>query len=194
MVEAELARVLPGVVAGLAEDRLDPGVVAGRVVGEPRRLPVDDVAPPAGQRARLLAHVRLRVGVAVRAEREELHHLARVVLVRLLLDVLVAVQPDEHRRILGHADQQVLERAERVAAEQVDLVEHQPLRGDARVRGREPVVPDERHPLDHRRVSSAPSGRATRGGRARRRRQARAADSARPSDRGRRAGTARAAS
>ena len=37
---------------------------------------------PAGQRARLLADVLLGVGAAVGAEREELHHLAAVVLVR----------------------------------------------------------------------------------------------------------------
>ena len=37
-------------------------------------------------------------------------------------------------------------------AEELVLVEHQPLRADAVVRGREPVVPDERHALDERPV------------------------------------------
>jgi hypothetical protein len=38
-----------------------------------------------------------------------------------------------------------------VAPEELVLLEHQALRADARVRGREPVVPDERHALDERR-------------------------------------------
>ena len=35
-----------------------------------------------------------------------------------------------------------------MAAEEPVLLEHQPLRADPGVRGREPVVPDERHALD----------------------------------------------
>ena len=37
-----------------------------------------------------------------------------------------------------------------MAAKEVVLAEHQPLRPDALVRRGEPVVPDERHPLDER--------------------------------------------
>ena len=51
---------------------------------------------------------------------------------------------------MRHVEEELVERAERVAAEELVLVEHQPLRADALVRGREPVVPDERHPLDQR--------------------------------------------
>ena len=43
-----------------------------------------------------------------------------------------------------------MERAEAVVAEELVLVQHQPLRADAAVRGRKPVVPDQRHPLDER--------------------------------------------
>ena len=42
------------------------------------------------------------------------------------------------------------ERAEAGAAEHVVLADHQALRADRLVRGREPVVPDERHPLGQR--------------------------------------------
>ena len=37
---------------------------------------------------------------------------------------------------------------ETAATEELVLFEHQPLRADAGIRGREPVVPDQRHPLD----------------------------------------------
>src|SRR5581483_6370326 len=90
--ETEAARVAPVEVARLPEDALHAGVVPRRVEVEVVRA---DVALPAvlptGQRARLLAHVALRVRTAVGAEREELHHLAAVVLVRRALLVLEAV-------------------------------------------------------------------------------------------------------
>ncbi len=87
---------------------------------------------------------------AVGAEREELHHLPRVVLVRRVLRVVASVQPQQHRRVLRHVEQQIVEGAEAVVPEELVLVQHQPLRADAVVRGREPVVPDQRHPLDER--------------------------------------------
>ena len=109
------------------------------------------VVGPAGQRPCLLAHVVL--GVAVRCpEREQLHHLAPVVLVRSLLLVLVAGEPDEHRRIGRHVEQQVLERAQRVLAEQLVLIEVE--RHLADVGGREPVMPGQRHPLDQRLIGA----------------------------------------
>ncbi len=106
-------------------------------------------ARPAGERARLLAHVAFRVAVAL-AEREELHQLATVVLVRRVLAVVRAGQPDQHRRVRGDRDEEPVEAPERVAAQQPVLGEHQLLRADAGVRGGEPVVPDECHPLDER--------------------------------------------
>ena len=151
MRHAEPARALPVVRPPLVEHGLDPGVVLLRV--EVEVVVAAGPSPavlPAGQRARLLAHVLLGVGAAVGAEGEELHHLAAVVLVRRLLDVLVAVQPEQHRRVRGHLEQQLVERREEVAAEQLVLLDHQLLAADAFVRRREPVVPDERHPLDER--------------------------------------------
>ncbi len=150
MRHGEPHRVMPVERAALAEDRLDADVVRLRVVAEVGR---PDAVPPAvaeaGQRARLLADVELRVSAAG-AEAEELHHLAGVVLVRRPAAVVGAVQPDEHRRVARHVVQQVGERAQRPAAEERVLVQHQPLVADAVVRGREPVVPDERHALDER--------------------------------------------
>ena len=133
----------------LAEDRLHALVVVRGVVAEVRRPVLRPVVPEAGERARLLADVVLGVAAAV-AEREELHHLAAVVLVRRVLRVVAPVEPEEHRRVGGHAEQEVVERAEALVPEEIVLLEHQPLRADAVVRGREPVVPDERHPLDER--------------------------------------------
>ena len=129
-----------------------PGVVLLGIEAEVVRP--DAVVPvvlEAGQRARLLAHVVLGVA-AVGAEREQLHQLARVVLVRRLLRVLGAREPQQHRRVARDAHQQLVERAQRVLAEQLVLVQHQPLRADPVVGGREPVVPHERHALDQRPV------------------------------------------
>ena len=148
MADAEPARVLPVVVAALAEDDLRAGVVAARVVAEvhvANGLPPVDA--PAGERAGLLADVVLGVAAAG-AEREELHQLARVVLVGGPLRVLDPVQPEEHGGVLRDREQELLEGAERAPAEERVLVEHELLRADPGVRGREPVVPDERHPLD----------------------------------------------
>ena len=92
---------------------------------------------------------RSRVAAAG-AEREQLHQLAGVVLVRRPLGVLRAGEPEQHRRVLRDLAQHRVERAEREAAQQLVLVQHQLLRADAVERGREPVVPDEGHPLDER--------------------------------------------
>ena len=145
-----MARVAPVEAALLAEDRLDALVVA---VGEEAEVrladPVSPVAVPAGEGPRLLAHVTFGVAAA-RAEGEQLHQLAAVVLVRRVLRVLDAREEDQHRRVVGDVEQEVAERAERAAAEELVLLQHQPLGPNLAVRGREPVVPDERHPLDER--------------------------------------------
>ena len=93
-----------------------------------------------------------RVGAAVGAEREQLHHLAAVVLVRRLLGVFGAVQPLQHRRVDGDRLEEVEEGAEAGRAEEVRLVDHLLLAGDVGVGGGEPVVEDQRHPLDQRLV------------------------------------------
>ena len=96
----------------LAEDALVARVVTGGVEVEVVRA--DTAAPavlPPGQRACLLAHVPLGIRAAVGTEREQLHHLAAVVLVRRALLVLEAVQPFEHRGVRRDVAQQVVERA-----------------------------------------------------------------------------------
>ena len=150
-MDAEVARVAPVEVAALAEDALRPGVVALRVEAKANRA--ERVAPrvaEAGQRPRLLAHVALAVGAAVGAEREELHQLARVVLVRRALLVVDAGEPEQHRGVARDLHQQPGERAQAEAAEELVLAQHQLRRPDAVARGGEPVVPDERHPLVQR--------------------------------------------
>ena len=101
MRDAEPARVLPRERAALAEDRLrrrrrGTSGRSGSCVRPTSALPV---VAEAGQRARLLADVGLGVAAAG-AEREQLHHLAPVVLVRRVLRVVAAVEPDQHRRVL----------------------------------------------------------------------------------------------
>jgi len=107
-----------------------------------------------GEGAGELAYVLLRVRATVRAEREQLHQLTRVVLVRAPACVLVEVEPDDHRRVLRHVVRELVEGVEGVAAEELVLVEHQTLLSDGVVRGGEPVVPDERHSLDQRLVGA----------------------------------------
>ncbi len=150
MVHAELARVAPAVARGLAEDSLAAVVVATRVEAEVvRPFAVGPVVAKAGESTGLLAYVALGVA-ALRAEREELHQLPCVVLVRRVLVVLVPGKPEQHRGIARHGEDELLEGAEEARAEELVLIEHQPLRADAVVGGREPVVPDERHALDER--------------------------------------------
>jgi hypothetical protein len=95
----------------------------------------------------LLAHVALGVA-ALRAEGEELHQLARVVLVRRALLVLAPGEPEQHGRVACDLERELPERTEEVGTEEIVLLEHQLLRADAGIRGREPVVPDEGHALD----------------------------------------------
>src|SRR2546425_8141872 len=93
--EDESTGVAPVVVAALSEDRLRPRVVQSGDELEVRRADaLHALAAPAGERARLLAYVRLGVAAgAVGTEREELHQLAPVVLVGRQARVLVAVGP-----------------------------------------------------------------------------------------------------
>ena len=155
MLDAEPAGVFPAPVAGLAEDRLVARVVAfgveAEVVGA---FLVGPVIAPAGQRPRLFADVVLAVGAAVGAEAEQLHHLPPVVLVRRRLRVFGPVQPLQHRRVDRHRLEEVEEGAEAAGAEEVGLVDHLLLFGDAGGGGREPVVEDQRHPLDQRLVAA----------------------------------------
>ena len=127
MVDGEPARVLPVEASALAEDPLLARIVALLVVAEvDGALVVVPVVSEAGQRASLLAHVTLCVAAA-RAEREELHHLAPVVLVRRALLVVGAGEPEQHRGVAGDREQQPVERAEAVAAKESVLTDHQPL-------------------------------------------------------------------
>ena len=114
-------------------------------------LPLLPLGFEAGQRARLLAHVPFAVAVAL-AEGEELHELTRVVLVRRVLRVVDAGEPEQHRRVAGDRVDEAAEVPERVTAQEAVLPEHQARVADPDVRRGEPVVPDEGHPLDERPV------------------------------------------
>ena len=174
MAHHQPSGVLPVEVTALAEDRLRALIVELRVVVKiGRAFALHALAPPARQCACLLAYVGLRIGASVGSQGEQLHQLASVILVRRRLRVLVPVQPLQHRRIGSDVVDEVAEGAECTPAEERVLIQHQALGPDTLVRGREPVVPDQGHPLDQRRDSSAPSGRATRDDRGPTRRRAR---------------------
>src|SRR5438105_3438790 len=149
-MDAEAAGVIPVEMPALAEDPLDAGVVPFRVVAEVDRADVVvPVVAPAGELAGLLADVALRVAPAVGADREQLHQLPAVVLVRRILGVVGPGEPEQHRRVLRHLREQRRERAEPVLPKELVLPEDQ-ARVAGVLRGREPVVPDERHPLGKR--------------------------------------------
>ena len=119
---------------------------------------------PPGEHARAGIHVGLFE--APDADREELHELARKVLLRPGAHVGATVEPHEHRRILGDLDEQVAEISQGVLAKELNLTlrsagflvglggEHArregavaDVVGDLRVGRREVVVPEERHLL-----------------------------------------------
>jgi hypothetical protein len=151
VLDAEPRRVAPVEAAALAEDRLHAGVVVLRVEAEVDRADVVvPVVAPAGQGTRLLAHVVLGVRAAVGAEGEELHQLAPVVLVRRVLRVVGAREPEQHRGVARDLGDEGQERPEPVRPEEPVLLQHQAGRVDPIARGREPVVPHQRHALDER--------------------------------------------
>jgi len=126
-------------VAASAEDLLGSVVVvAGDIAEAPAAL------VPTGERAGGFADVVL--GVVAFAEAEQFEQFAGVVFVRTTLDVLVAVEPDDHGRVARNVEQQRLERAERVAFERPQLLKHQRRAADLGVAGREVIVPEQRHP------------------------------------------------
>ena len=118
---------------------------------------------PSGEHAR--AGVDVRFGERADAHREELHQLTGKVLLRLRTEVGAAVEPHQHRWILGDRDQQIPEVAERVLPQQLELplepgrvlrglgrkcprsLDRTEFAGDLRVGGGEMVVPEERHLL-----------------------------------------------
>ncbi len=173
MADAEAAGVLPVVPPALAEDPLAAGVVALAVVAEvDGPLVVVPVVPEAGQRPRLLADVALRVAPAG-AEREELHQLAAVVLVRRALLVVGPPEPEQHRRVLRDRDHAAA-RTSRARGCGRGGSASASAAGSRRRRSRSRTS-RARRASSARRVagSSGPCGRATRGGRGPRRRSAR---------------------
>ncbi|CAM2154859.1 hypothetical protein PT2222_310076 [Paraburkholderia tropica] len=132
--------------AAVAEHGLHAVVVLRRPRDE---LPGIGVDGPARVGARRLGDVLLRV--LPFAEREQLHDLAREVLVRLALAIARAVEIEQHRRIFRHLVQHCREIAERVAPqERILLGHHLGLRHLVLTR-REMVMPEQRHALRDRR-------------------------------------------
>ena len=142
-----------------AEERLGAGLEARRVERDLAvvRARVIEVQPPAGERPREPFDVGLRVvGTAVgrgRAEAEQLHQLARVVLVRAALHVVAAVEVHRHRRVeRRHLVRQRAEAQPRIGeAQHAVAVGDQPRRRDAVLAADGPVaVPEEGDPLAQR--------------------------------------------
>ncbi len=143
-VDEDADRVVPVPVAGLPEDRLAAAVVVGGAVQEGRLVVVGGAVVvghrPPGEGPRELGDVLLRV--VPDPEREELHELARVVLVGPADLVGRVVEPDQHRGVLRHLEHQVVELAGRVLPLRLVLRQHQPLALDLRDAGGPVEVPE----------------------------------------------------
>ena len=140
--------VAPAEAPALAEDPLDAAVVRRAVEPDALEAVVGPAGAEARERARRLADVAL--GVAA-PEREELHQLPRVVLVRRLLGGVGERQEELHRRVARDSLEQRPEAAERPLAQHAVLREH--LRRLLPARG-EVVVPEEGHLLHERALSA----------------------------------------
>jgi len=103
------------------------------------------VEVPTGERARALADVLLRV--VADTHREQLHDLAREILVRRALDVVLRVEEIQHRGILRDRDRQIAQVAGRVPLEQLDLLAHLAVVAHLVFVRREMPVPQQRHLL-----------------------------------------------
>ena len=123
----------------------DPVVVL--VAGSTLNVKVVEI--PTGERARAFAHVLL--GVVADAHREQLHDLAREVLVRRALHVVLRVEEVQHRRSSGRPAI-VSSRRLPVALplEQIDLLQHLAVVAHLVLVRREVAVPEQRHLLFHR--------------------------------------------
>ena len=149
LLEDDVDDVVAAEVPGLAEERLGAVVVHAAVVVEAAGAVGVLAERPAGERARRLADVLL--GVVADAQREQLHQLARVVLVGMRLDVDVVVEVAQHRRVLRHVQREVAHVAQRVLAEELVLHEQLLRRGLLLRRAGEVPVPEQRHLLLQRR-------------------------------------------
>ena len=99
VLQAEATRVPPAKSAAPTEDLLVCRVVALGIEAEVDEAEVVvPVVRESGERTRLLTHIGFGVSTTD-PDREQLHHLARVVLVWGILRVLRARQKDEHRGV-----------------------------------------------------------------------------------------------
>ena len=166
MVDEQAQHALAVVLAAArGQPRAEHGLVAAVVHARPEDetgVVARTLDRPAGERARHLGDVRLRVA-AVHAERVQLHQLARVVLVQPRLPATLGaprghgevrpggepvVQVEEHRRMARAGADEVGKAAQRVRADDVALVGRD-VPADVALRGEhvEVVEPEVDHDL-----------------------------------------------
>ena len=119
------------------------------VFGRPHRHIFGVAQRPAGKGARRLFDVVF--GVVADAHAEELQQFAPPVFVDCAVVVLLIIKPDNHRRILGEVDEQVVQSAEPKSSEHLDLIEQRARLIGLSVAGGEYAVPEQRYLLFHRR-------------------------------------------
>ena len=107
-------------------------------IGRPRDLGLEG---PAGEGARRFANVGL--GVVAGAEAEQLEEFATPVLVDRGPMVLLVVEPEDHRRVSGHLEQQVAVTAKAALPEDIDLLQQLVVIVDLGIAGGEHMVPEQ---------------------------------------------------
>ena len=124
----------------LAQYALDAAVVGLGVEVE-----VEPPVVPASERTCGFAHIGF--AVVADAHGEQLHDFPGEVLIRRALDVDPRIQEGQHRRILGHANQQVAEIAEAQSLKEPQLLEHLAVVAHLVLVGGKVPVPKQCHPL-----------------------------------------------
>src|SRR5260221_2014323 len=142
MREEDVEDVVAVEAPALAQHRLVAVVVPQAAE---RELTGVAIEAPSGESARGLLHVLL--AVAALAQREQLHHLAREILVGRLLAFAHVFEIPQHRRILGHAVQHGGEVAESLAPQERVRPVHELARAHPLLAGGEVAGPDNRHSL-----------------------------------------------
>ena len=140
-------------VARFSQECFRPGVVIFRIVAkQPGGFAVGDaryvvvVNRPPGEGSGGLLHVVFRVvGLAVHphAHGEQFQQFPPPVLVDRVSVIEIVVQPENHCRVAGQPAQQLLETAQTVLPEHVDLIEHRFLVQHFSQSGGEHAVPEQ---------------------------------------------------
>ncbi len=132
----------PSQRAGFAQNRLEALVMDERAIVA---LLAEAITNQAGECAGCFRDVSF--GIMAFSQGEKLHHLARVILIRMLLAALRLIEPDQHGRIAGDGREHLPPTPRGQPPERIILKPHQVGVSHLVDAGREVAVPEERQLL-----------------------------------------------